>query len=100
MQVMTQLHASYTNYLHRCSAGKDYNINRDRGVGSGLVAVQAALLQASIPAKPADLSSVQLAGTHVGAEHDPDVVRSMVPFQLLDLVIIIIKEIGLAEFKH
>ena len=100
MQVMTRLYASYTNYLHRCPAGKDYKISRDRGFGSCSVAVQAALLQAGIPAKPADPSSVQLAGTCVAAERDPDMVRSMVPFQPLDPVAIIIKEIGLAEFKH
>lgn len=54
--------------------------------------MQAALLQAGIPAIPADPSSEQLAGTCVGAERDPDMVRSMVPFQLLDPAAIIIKK--------
>jgi len=56
-------------------------MDRERGFGSGSVAVQA-----GIPVKPADPSSVQLAGTCVGAERDPDVVRSAVPLQLLDPV--------------
>lgn len=38
------------------------------------------------------VQSVQLAGTCVGAEQDPEVVRSMVAFQLLDMAAIIIKE--------
>lgn len=58
-------------------------------------------MQTGIPAEPADPGSVQPAGTCMGAEQDPEEVRSTVVFQLLDPAAIIIKEeIGLAELKH
>lgn len=78
------------NYLHQGSAGKYCKINKGRDF-FGVVQLlwrQLSCRQASQPNQQTRVHYNLQASVCVGAEGDPDVVRSMLTFQLLDQVAI------------